>query len=47
VRGDDRVVETAFSADGATQFSWGGCVLVTDQGGVPLVPREVGMVTVQ
>jgi Xaa-Pro dipeptidase len=38
---------TAFSADGATQFSWGGCVLVTDQGGVPLVPREVGMVTVQ
>ena len=38
---------TAFSADGATTFSWGGCVLVTDQGGVPLVPREVGMVTIQ
>jgi hypothetical protein len=27
--------------------SWGGCVLVTDRGGVHLVPREVGMVTVQ
>ncbi len=38
---------TAFSADGETTFSWGGCVLVTERGGVPLVPREVGMVTVE
>jgi Xaa-Pro dipeptidase len=38
---------TAFSADGATTFSWGGCVEVTEKGGVPLVRRPVGMVTVQ
>ncbi len=38
---------TAFSADGRTSFSWGGCVEVTDRGGVPLVPRAVGMVTIE
>jgi Xaa-Pro dipeptidase len=31
---------TATSADGSESFSWGGCVRVTDQGGVQLVPRQ-------
>jgi Xaa-Pro aminopeptidase len=38
---------TAFSADGKTSFSWGGCVLVTENGGVPLVQREIGMALAQ
>jgi len=37
---------TATSADGKTSFSWGDCVLVTENGGVQLVEREIGMVTV-
>ena len=40
-------LSAAFSADGATTFSWGGCVEVTEKGGVPLVRRPVGMVTVR
>jgi hypothetical protein len=37
----------AYDADGKTSFSWGGCVRVTEQGGVPLIQREVRMVTVE
>ena len=37
---------TATSADGKTSFSWGDCVLVTENGGQQLVPREIGMVSV-
>jgi Xaa-Pro aminopeptidase len=36
----------AHSADGTFDTSWGGCVLVTDQGGEPLVKRTPGMVSI-
>lgn len=36
----------AHSADGSFDTSWGGCVLVTDKGGEPLVKRTPGMVTI-
>jgi Xaa-Pro aminopeptidase len=34
------------SADGSFDTSWGGCVLVTDQGGEPLVKRTPQMVSI-
>ncbi len=34
------------SADGSFDTSWGGCVLVTDRGGEPLVKRKPGMVAI-
>src|SRR4029434_10243716 len=34
------------SADGSFDTSWGGCVLVTDKGGEPLVKRTPGMVSI-
>ncbi len=34
----------AYSADGSFDTSWGGCVLVTEKGGVPLVKRTPGMI---
>ena len=34
-----------YSADGGTQFTWGGCVVVTEKGGEQLVPREVHLDT--
>jgi Xaa-Pro aminopeptidase len=34
------------SADGSFDTSWGGCVLVTDRGGEPLVKRTPGMVAI-
>ncbi len=34
------------SADGRTQFSWGGCVVVRDRGGEQLVPRDVHLATI-
>jgi Xaa-Pro dipeptidase len=36
----------AHSADGTFDTSWGGCVLVTDKGGEPLVKRTPGMVSI-
>jgi Xaa-Pro dipeptidase len=36
----------ARSADGSFDTSWGGCVLVTDKGGEPLVKRTPGMVSI-
>jgi Xaa-Pro dipeptidase len=36
----------AYSADGSFETSWGGCVLVTDQGGEPLVKRTPGMISI-
>jgi hypothetical protein len=36
----------AHSADGTFDTSWGGCVLVTDKGGEPLVQRTPGMVSI-
>ncbi len=36
----------AHSADGTFDTSWGGCVLVTDKGGEPLVKRAPGMVSI-
>jgi Xaa-Pro dipeptidase len=36
----------AFSADRKLQFTWGGDVLVTEKGGLPLFKRPHGMVTV-
>jgi Xaa-Pro aminopeptidase len=38
---------TAMSADGNTSFSWGGCVLVTEHGGEPLVRREPGLISIE
>ena len=37
----------AHSADGTFDTSWGGCVLVTDKGGEPLVKRTPGMVEIK
>jgi len=37
----------AYSADGTFDTSWGGCVLVTEKGGEPLVKRTPGMVEVK
>jgi methionine aminopeptidase len=34
------------SADGGFDTSWGGCVLVTEKGGEPLVKRTPGMVSI-
>ena len=34
------------SADGSFDTSWGGCVLVTDNGGEPLVKRTPGMIAI-
>jgi Xaa-Pro dipeptidase len=34
------------SADGSFDTSWGGCVLVTETGGEPLVKRRPGMVSI-
>lgn len=36
----------AHSTDGTFDTSWGGCVLVTDKGGEPLVKRTPGMVSI-
>jgi Xaa-Pro dipeptidase len=36
----------ASSADGSFDTSWGGCVLVTEKGGEPLVKRTPGMVAI-
>lgn len=36
----------AMSADERIQFSWGGCVLVTEKGGEQLVKRTPGMVSI-
>jgi len=36
----------AYSADGSFEMSWGGCVLVTEKGGEPLVRRNPGMVSI-
>jgi Xaa-Pro aminopeptidase len=36
----------ASSADGSFDTSWGGCVLVTEKGGEPLVKRTPGMVSI-
>jgi hypothetical protein len=36
----------ARSADGSFETSWGGCVLVTDNGGEPLAKRTPGMVSI-
>ena len=36
----------AHSADGTFDTSWGGCVLVADKGGQPLVKRTPGMVSI-
>jgi len=37
----------AYSADESIEFSWGGCVLVTDRGGEQLVDRRPGLVSIQ
>ena len=37
----------AYSADGTFDTSWGGCVLVTENGGDPLVKRTPGMVEIK
>jgi hypothetical protein len=34
------------SADGSFDTSWGGCVLVADKGGEPLVKRTPGMISI-
>jgi hypothetical protein len=34
------------SADGSFDTSWGGCVLVTESGGEPLVKRTPGMISI-
>ena len=34
------------TADDSFDTSWGGCVLVTDKGGEPLVKRTPGMVSI-
>lgn len=34
------------SADERIRFSWGGCVMVTEKGGEPLVRRQQGMVSI-
>jgi hypothetical protein len=36
----------ARSADGSFETSWGGCVLVTEKGGEPLVKRTPGMISI-
>jgi hypothetical protein len=36
----------ASSADGSFDTSWGGCVLVTERGGEPLIKRTPGMVSI-
>jgi Xaa-Pro aminopeptidase len=36
----------AHSADGTFDTSWGGCVLVTEKGGEPLVKRTPGMISI-
>jgi len=36
----------AYSADGKIEYSWGGCVLVTEKGGEQLVRRTPGMVSI-
>lgn len=36
----------AYSADGTFETSWGGCVLVTEKGGEPLVRRTPGMISI-
>jgi hypothetical protein len=36
----------AYSADGSFETSWGGCVLVTDKGGEPLVKRTPGIISI-
>ena len=36
----------AYSADGSFDTSWGGCVLVTEKGGEPLVKRTPGMISI-
>ncbi len=36
----------AYSADGTFDTSWGGCVLVTENGGEPLVKRIPGMIAI-
>lgn len=36
----------AHSRDGSFEMSWGGCVLVTENGGEPLVKRTPGMVSI-
>ncbi|MPZ15581.1 MAG: M24 family metallopeptidase [Chloroflexi bacterium] len=38
---------SAQSADGSASFSWGGCVLVTDTGGVQLVQRTPDLLSIQ
>ena len=38
---------TAMTADGSESFSWGGCVVVTDTGGVQLVDRTPELVSIQ
>jgi Xaa-Pro aminopeptidase len=37
---------TALSADGRIRFRWGGCILVTELGAEPLVPRTPGLVAI-
>jgi Xaa-Pro aminopeptidase len=37
---------TVQTNDGATSYSWGGCVLVTEKGGAQLVNRPIEMVSV-
>ncbi|HEY7164065.1 MAG TPA: M24 family metallopeptidase [Candidatus Binatia bacterium] len=36
----------AYSADGNFETTWGGCVVVTDKGGEPLVRRTPGMISI-
>ena len=36
----------AYSADGNFETTWGGCVVVTDNGGEPLVKRNPGIVSI-
>ena len=36
----------AHSADGSFETSWGGCVVVTEKGGEPLVKRTPGMISI-
>jgi Xaa-Pro aminopeptidase len=38
---------TVISGDGQESFSWGGCVMVTDKGGVQLVEREPELISIQ
>ncbi len=38
---------SAVSADGHVKFRWGGCVLVTEDGAEPLVPRTPGLVAIE